>query len=310
MLIHVLTFGQSQKLGESLKGNMALMENAATKLGHQISIIFENQCYMKFGNSAGLVLKNHELKDVNVLIVRANPAGANMMFRSTLIRQFELLGIPVVNKELGVMRAKNKIKTLQVLTRKNVPVPRSFIVTNSANVDEIVSEIGSFPVILKAVSGSQGKGVSIIESKRGLRSVIEMVVKDQDPEPLIIQEYVKESKGHDLRVFVIGKKIVGAMERIAKKRGEFRSNFHLGGRVRIADLSDDEKKLALDAARACGLDFAGVDILRTKTGPKVLEVNANPGLEGITHASGRDIAGEIIKYAVKKSKRFKNRKNK
>ncbi len=308
MLIHLLVFANSQKIGEGLKKSLNSLESSAKKQGHELSVIFENECYMKFGNHAGLVLKNHQIKDIKVLLVRANPSGSNMMFRSTLIRQFELMKIPVVNKELGVMRAKNKLKTLQVLTKKDVPVPRSFIVTGSGNVDEIISEIGSFPVILKAVSGSQGKGVSIIESKRGLRSVIEMIVKEQDPEPLIIQEYVKESKGQDLRVFVVGKKIVGAMERIAKKRGEFRSNFHLGGRVRLADLSEEEKSLAIQAVKACGLDFAGVDILRTKTGPKVLEVNANPGLEGITQATGRDIGGSIIKYAVLKAKRAEKRK--
>ena len=116
--------------------------------------------------------------------------------------------------------------------------------------------------------------------------------------PLIIQQYVKESKGKDLRVFIVGNRIVGAMERMTSQRGEFRSNFHLGGRVLVADLSDDEKTLAVAAAKACGLDVSGVDILRTKSGPKVIEVNANPGLEGITLATGKDIAGEIVQFMV------------
>jgi len=308
MLIHVLVFAHPQKVGGITKKNLEAMQLSAEKSGHQVEVIFDYECYMKFGTKPELLIKNHDLKNIKVLIVKANPAGRNMMFRSTLIKQFEMLGIPVVNKEIAVMRAKNKLRTLQILTKKDVPVPKSYVVTNTENIDEIVDEIGSLPLILKAVSGSHGKGVSIIESRRALKSIIEMLIKENDPEPLIVQEYVRESKGKDVRVFIVGKKIVGAMERIATKRGEFRSNFHLGGRVKIADLSEEEKITAKNAIAACGLDFAGVDIIRTKTGPKVLEVNSNPGLEGITLATGKDIAGQIIKYAVEKAKRFQKRK--
>ncbi|MBU1132063.1 RimK family alpha-L-glutamate ligase [Patescibacteria group bacterium] len=302
MKIHVLVFSHPQKMGGITRKNLELMTNSAEKLGHVLEIIYDHECYMKFGTKPGLLIKNHDLKEIKVLITKANPSGRNMMFRSTVIKQFEMMGIPVINKEFAVMNAKNKLRTLQILTRKGVPVPKSYVVINSQNIDEIVSEIGSFPVILKAVSGSHGKGVSIIESKRGLKSIIEMVIEEGDPEPLIVQQYVREASGKDLRVFIVGRKIVGVMERIATRKGEFRSNFHLGGRVRLAELSEREKEVALEAIKACALDFAGVDIIRTKNGPGILEVNANPGLEGITKATGRDIAGAIIKYAANRAK--------
>jgi ribosomal protein S6--L-glutamate ligase len=223
-------------------------------------------------------------------------------FRQSLIRQFELAKIPLINGYLPVTKAKNKLRMMQILGQHKVPIPKTYIVNNPEYIDDVIVDMGSFPVILKTITGSHGSGVSIIESKRGLKSIIDMIIKGDDSDPVMVQEYVKESKGKDIRVFVVGKRIVGAMERIAQRRGEFRSNFHLGGRVRVAEMSTEEKRIAFKAVAACGLDIAGVDIIRTNSGPKILEVNANPGLEGITEATGRDIAGEIIKHAVKQSK--------
>ena len=303
MNIHVLVFARPQKIGEVTRKNLDFMEKSAEALGHTIEIIHDDECHMKFGSKPELFIKNHDIKKIKVLIVKANPSGRNMAYRSAVIRQFELLGILVINKEQAVMKAKNKLRTLQVLTKKNVTVPKTYIVNHAQYIDDIIPDIGSFPVILKSVSGSHGQGVSIVESKRGLRSVIEMLNKNGESEPIIIQKYIKESKGRDIRVFIVGGRIIGAMERIATRRGEFRSNFHLGGRVKIAEMSPEEKSEALAAAAACGLDFAGVDVIRTNSGPQILEVNSNPGLEGITLATGRDIAGEIIKYAVEKTKK-------
>lgn len=302
MLLHVLVFNQPNRIGPITKTNLELLQAAATRLGHELTIIHDHECYMQFGDQPEILIRNHNLADIKVLIVMANQDGRNLTFRGTLIQQFELLGIPVINKEVAVMRAKNKLKTLQILTKKNVPVPKSYVVINTENMDEIIEGIGRFPVILKSVSGSHGKGVSIVESKIGLKSILQMIIREGDPEPLIIQQYVKEAKGKDVRVFIVGRKIVGAMERIATKRDEFRSNFHLGGRVKVASLSEREKEVAFAAKDACGLDFAGVDIIRAKRGPKILEVNSNPGLEGITLATGRDIAGAIITYALKKAR--------
>jgi len=303
MKIHVLTYSNPDHLSQTVKTDLELLETAAKKQGHEIKIIYARDCQLKFSGKKPQVLIKNKKPDIDVLLVRANFLTGSLDFHAGLIRQFEYAGFTVVNKRLPVLRAKNKLRTLQVLNREKVPIPKSYIVRSSNYTDDVIKDIGSFPVILKTVAGSHGRGVSIIESKRGLSSIIELLIEGEKSAPLIIQEYVKESKGKDIRVFILGKRIIAAMERIATKRGEFRSNFKLGGRVRVAEMSRREKDVAFAAVKACGLDMAGVDLLRTKSGPKVLEVNANPGLEGITQATGRDIAGEIIKYTVKKAKR-------
>ena len=308
MLIHLLTFSNPDRINEHTQIELNLFEEAAQRLGHEIKVIFARDCQLKFDSRPGLVLKGIKIKDIKVLIVRANFLRSNLEFRHSLIRQFELAKVPLINGYLPIMKAKNKLRTMQILGQHKIPIPKTYIVSHPEYIDDVITDIGSFPVILKTLAGSHGSGVSIMESKRGLKSVIDILIKGDDSDPVMIQEYVRESKGTDIRVFIVGKRIVGAMERIATRRGEFRSNFHLGGRVRVAEMSKEEKKMAFKSVAACGLDIAGVDIIRTKTGPKILEVNANPGLEGITEATGRDIAGEIIKYAVKIAKKNKLQK--
>lgn len=303
MKIHVLIFASKKNVGKITQKNIDLLRGSAEKLGHKVVVIYINECQMKFGKKPDILVQNHHFKKINAVIVKANPAARNLAFRSTFIRQFELLGVPVVNKEAPVMRAKNKIRTLQVLNMANVPVPKTYVVADAEYIDDVVDDIGTFPIILKTVSGSHGQGVTIISKKDDLRSIIDLVAHQNISEPIMLQEYVKESKGKDLRIFVVGQRIVGAMERVAQRKGEFRSNFHLGGRVKIASLTKKEKEVAVNAVKACRLDFAGVDILRTTSGPKVIEVNANPGLEGITLATGKDIPGELIKYTVRKVQR-------
>jgi ribosomal protein S6--L-glutamate ligase len=306
MLLHLLTFSNGRRLSEATRNEIAMFQEAAQKRGHRLEVISSDDCQMQFDQKPGLLIRGSQTKDIKILIVRANFLS-NVEFLASIVKQFELAKVPVINAGLPVMRAKNKFRTMQILSDKKVPMPKAYMVGNPRYIDDVIQEIGKFPVILKTVTGSHGSGVSIIESKRGLKSIVEMIMKD-DKEPLIVQKYIKESKGRDIRVFIVGKKIIGAMERIASKRGEFRSNFHLGGRVRVAEMSKKEKKVAFAAVRACGLEIAGVDILRTNDGPQVLEVNANPGLEGITKATGRDVAGKIIEYAVRKARAIKKKK--
>lgn len=310
MLIAALTFSRPQKTTAVTDMDLMLLKEAAEKSGHKFSIIYASDCFIKLGKKPELSIKDFDYKKIDVLIVRANFLTSNVEFKGSLIRQFELAGVPVVNKSLGVMRAKNKLKTLQLLSQKNIPIPKSYVISQSQNLESIIADIGPFPVIVKTIAGSHGSGVSIVESKRGLKSIVDMIVKNESAIPVMLQEYVKESRGKDIRVFIVGKRIVGAMERVAMQRGEFRSNFHLGGKVYVANMSRKEKDAAFAAIKACNLDIAGVDILRTKTGPKVLEVNANPGLEGITKATGRDIAMEVIRYAAKKVARKNGNKPK
>jgi len=307
MKIHILTFNKPGRPSPVIKTDLDLLKKAAEKQGHEIEIIHAPDCQLKFHKTTEVLIKNKK-PEINVLINRPNFLREHIEFRVSLIKQFSLSNIPMLNKYKGVIRAKNKMRTMQILAKKNIPIPKTYFVRSAEHLEEIAKDIGKFPVIIKTIAGSHGNGVSLVESERGLKSIVELLVDGGNPAPLMIQKYVKESKGKDIRGFILGKRILGAMERIATKKGEFRSNFHLGGRVGVAELSRKEKDIAFAATEACGLDIAGVDILRTNKGPVVLEVNANPGLEGITEATGRDIAGEIIKYAVQKAKRYIRKK--
>lgn len=300
MRIHVLVYGSRTSLSTTVRTDLQMLSDSAQKLGHEVEVIYSKECQLKFAKNSQILIQNKKPNNISVVLVRANFLHHDLELHASLIKQFEIAGIPVVNRYAGVIKAKNKILTLQTLAKNGVPIPASYILRSNEFIEDIVKDIGTYPVILKTISGSHGAGVSIIESERGLRSVVHMMTEGMDSS-VIVQEYVKESSGKDIRVFIVGKRIIGAMERIATKRGEFRSNFKLGGRVRVAELSEEEKRIAFEAVKVCGLDMAGVDILRSKKGPKVLEVNSNPGLEGITKATGRDVAGEIIKFAVKRA---------
>lgn len=302
MNIHTLVYANRGRESQTVQKDLQLLREAAEKQGHTLDVVYSKECQLRFAKKAEILIQNKKPRGIKVLLVRANFLNQNLEQNSSLIKQFEMAGIPIVNNHSGVIRAKNKIHTLQTLSQNKIPIPKTYIVRSAEYMEEVMEDIGSYPVILKTVSGSHGSGVSIIESSRGLRSILQLLTDNDSFSPVVVQEYIKESSGKDIRVFVLGKRILAAMERIATKKGEFRSNFKLGGRVRVAELTAKEKRVAFAAARSCGLDMAGVDILRTKNGPKVLEVNANPGLEGITSATGRDIAGEIIKFSVKRAK--------
>lgn len=301
MRIHVLTFSDPEKTFGEGRANLDLIRDAAIRLGHTIEFIYANDCQLEFVKQPRLLIKNKKPAGIKVVIVRPGFGGSELDLHIGTIHQFEFLGVPVLNHHLAVMRTKNKIRSMQVLKKHGIAMPKSYVIRSSQYIGDVVDSIGSYPVVIKSLSGSKGAGVAIIESARGLRSIMDMLVNEDAPGPIIVQEYVKESSGKDIRIFTVGNTIVAAMERIAVKRGEFRSNFSLGGKVRIAELSAKEKQLALAAAKACDLDIAGVDLIRTKNGPKILEVNSNPGLSGITQATGIDVAGAIIKYAVKRA---------
>lgn len=302
MKIHVLTFSNPEKISKTTRTNFEYLTAAAQERGHELVPIFAQECVLKFNGKPKMLLHGKPLKGIKMLLVRANFLGKDLDFHSTYIKQFEMAGIPVVNGYEAVVCAKNKVKHMQIMKAAGIPMPKTFIVRSAEYIDEILPDIGKFPVIIKAFSSSHGLGVAIAESKRALRSLIEMIMQDETTPPLTIQEYVRESKGKDLRVFVVGGKVISAMVRETKKKGEFRSNFSLGGKPSKAVLTPKEKRIAIKAAQACGLEMAGVDILRTNDGPEVIEINANPGLEGITTGTGVDVAGAIIDYTVAKYK--------
>lgn len=300
MKLHLLTPTVSNDPTASVSQAIELLTQAAKDQGHSLDVISSDMTKMRFTDKVEVLVNNKKVK-IKFLIVRPAFGLKNNDIHANVIRQFELTGVPTLNSYGAVMIAKDKIRTMQVLSKKKIPVPKTYVVTSAEFVPEIMQDIGKYPVILKVANGKQGVGVSIVESQRGLRSMIELLMDQEDATPLIIQEYIKESTGKDIRIFVVGDKIVAAMERIATRKGEFRSNFSMGGKVKIASLTDEEKRIAIKATKACGLDYAGVDLIRSKSGPKILEVNANPGYKGIMQATGVNVAAKIIELAVKRA---------
>ena len=303
MKLHLLSFYNPAK---PLNRQIEMMQESATKRGHELEVVYAKECILEFVNKKlkVFVKEKNITNKINVMFVKASFSGCNIALHMGLIQQFELAGVNLLNKYRPIIKAKNKVETLQTLKINGIPTPKSYVVRSPEYIDLVTGKNIRYPVIIKTMSGSGGIGVAICESKRSLHSLVEMIVREEDSSgPLIVQEYIRESKGKDIRIFIVGNKIIAAMERIATKKGEFRSNFTKGGKVRVAGLSAQEKRISLVAAKACGLDIAGVDLIRSRKGPQILEVNANPGLEGITQATGKDIAGEIIDYMVKRAKR-------
>jgi ribosomal protein S6--L-glutamate ligase len=291
MKIGLLTFVSNKK--KLAKGTKSIIKEAKDR-GHSVKVFYAPKVGLAFGNGKKLTYKGKRVdpEKYDVIIVRPG-FTKDPSVNSSVIKQFQLAGFYVLNGYVGVFRAKNKIRTLQMLDHFGVAVPKTVVVEDPHLLEEAAYEL-KFPVIIKSIYGTHGRGVFIAESKRSLSPIVEYLIA-KEKGPASVQEYIGEAKGKDLRVFVLGKKIVAAMERVAKS-GEFRSNFHKGGSVGVADLSPEERKMAVRAAQVMGLDISGVDILRTKTGPKVIEVNSNPGLEGITKASGVDVAGKIVSF--------------
>jgi ribosomal protein S6--L-glutamate ligase len=249
--------------------------------------------------------KNRYLDDVDAIIPRI---GASVTFYgSAVCRQFEMRKVFTANESQAIIRSRDKLRSLQILSRASIGLPKTVFTNYSTNVEEIFTEIGSFPVIIKLLEGTQGIGVVLAENRSAASSVIESFhgLKAR----IIVQEFIKEAKGADIRAFVVDGKVVGAMKRQAKE-GEFRSNLHRGGKAELIKLSREEKEIAIASAKAMGLGVAGVDMLQSKRGPLVMEVNSSPGLEGIEKATGVNVAGKIIEYLEKNIYRNKVQKDK
>lgn len=220
--------------------------------------------------------------------------GASVTFYGTaVVRQFEMKRVFTTTESQALVRSRDKLRSLQILSRAGLGLPKTVFTNYSRDVRKIVEEAGGAPVIIKLLEGTQGIGVILTETRKAAESVIEAFNNLQAR--VIVQEYIKESAGADIRAFVVDGRIVGAMKRQAKE-GEFRSNLHRGGTATVIKLTDEEETVALKAAKAMGLDIAGVDMLQSSRGPLILEVNSSPGLEGIEKATGKDIAREIIRY--------------
>lgn len=265
---------------------------AGKERNHEIIIVDHTKCDIIIERKKPAIRYKHELlTDVDAVIPRI---GASVTFFGTaVVRQFEMMKVFTAVESQALMRSRDKLRSLQVLSRAGLGLPKTVFTNYSKNVADVIESVGGTPLVIKLLEGTQGLGVVLAENDNAATSVLEAFNGLQAR--VIAQEFIKEAKGADIRVFIVDGEIVGAMKRQGKE-GEFRSNLHRGGTAEIIKLSIDEKNAALKAARVMGLGIAGVDLLQSARGPLILEVNSSPGLEGIEAATGVDIAGKIIHY--------------
>ena len=267
---------------------------AAAAHGHEAVVVDHLRCNLVLEKGKpGILYKGARLEGIEAIIPRI---GASVTFYGTaVVRQFEMMKVRTAIDSQAIVRSRDKLRSMQILSRAGVGMPKTAFTNNSADVPAMIRQVGGAPVIIKLLEGTQGLGVVLAESEKAAQSVIEAFHNLKAR--IIVQEFIAESKGADLRAFVVDGEIVGAMKRQGQE-GEFRSNLHRGGSGTLVKLTRTEKAAALLAAKALGLGIAGVDMLQSKRGPLVLEVNSSPGLEGIEKATGLDIAGRIIEYTA------------
>jgi len=279
------------------------LKEAGEALGHDVDIIDTLHCYMDITSSKPTVrYHGEELPKYDAIIPRI---GASITFYGTsVVRQFEVMGTFSVNESVAISRSRDKLRSLQLLSRKGIGLPRTGFASKPDKVDDLIKNVGGAPVVIKLLEGTQGIGVVLAETKKAAESMIEafMGLKAN----ILVQEYIKEAGGADIRCLVVGGKVIAAMKRQAAA-GEFRSNLHRGGSAEIVKLTPAERKTAVDAAKVMGLNMCGVDILRSNSGPVVMEVNSSPGLEGIETATGKDVATMIFQFLEKNAKPNKNK---
>ena len=267
---------------------------AAVAMGHETVVIDHLQCNLVLEKGQpGIIYKGKQLEGFDAIIPRI---GASVTFYGTaVVRQFEMMKVRTAIDSQAIVRSRDKLRSMQILSRAGVGMPKTAFTNYSEDVPAMINQVGGAPVIIKLLEGTQGLGVVLAESAKAAQSVIEAFHNLKAR--IIVQEFIAESKGADLRAFVVDGEVVGAMKRQGKE-GEFRSNLHRGGSGTLVKLTRAEKAAALLATKALGLGIAGVDMLQSKRGPLVLEVNSSPGLEGIEKATGQDIAARIIEYTA------------
>lgn len=269
---------------------------AAKARGHEVQIINTLNCYISINAATpGIFYRGGKpLGNVDAVIPRI---GASITFYGTaVLRQFEAMGVYTVNSSISISRSRDKLRSLQMLAQKGIPMPTTGFAHSPLDTEQLIDLVGDAPLIVKLLEGTQGIGVVLTETRPAARNVINAFKGIKAD--ILVQQFIKESKGVDIRCFVIGDKVVASMKRVAKA-GEFRANVHRGGKVMPVEITEKEREIAIAAAKAMGLKVAGVDLIRSKRGSMVLEINSSPGLEGIEKASGVDIADKIIRYIEK-----------
>jgi len=267
------------------------LREAAEERGHTVSVIDFLRCSMGLQGKTGSILYRGEQVDVDAVIPRI---GASVTFYGTaVVRQFETMGVYTLATAAGIGTSRDKLCAHQILSRAGVGLPVTAFARSVKDTSSVIEMVGGAPLVIKLHEGTQGNGVVLAETRKAAESVIE-AFRQLDAN-ILVQEFVKEAKGSDVRCIVVGGRVVAAMLRQAAP-GDFRSNLHRGGTAEVAKLTTKERRTAVKAAKALGLNVAGVDLLRSDRGPVVLEVNSSPGLEGIEQTTGIDVASEIIEF--------------
>jgi len=278
---------------------------AAEQKGHEVQVIDVLRCYMNITSMRPSIhYRGEVLSGFDAVIPRI---GASVTFYgASVVRQFEMMGVYPLNESVAITRSRDKLRSMQLLARQGIGLPVTGYAHNPDDIEDLIKQVGDAPLVIKLLEGTQGIGVVLAETKKAAESVIQafMGLKAN----IMIQEFIQEAGGADMRCFIVDDKVVAAMKRQGPE-GEFRSNLHRGGSASLVRLTPEERSTAVRAAKVMGLNVCGVDLLRSNHGPVVMEVNSSPGLEGIEKATEKDIAGMIIDFVTKRALETSGKKN-
>jgi ribosomal protein S6--L-glutamate ligase len=279
------------------------LKEAGEKRGHEVRVIDYLRCYMNITSRKPLVIfQGKELEGFDAIIPRIG--ASHTFYGSAVVRQFELLGTFTANESQAITRSRDKLRSLQLLSRGGIALPVTGFAHSTKDIDGLLDTVGGAPVVVKLLEGTQGVGVVLAETKKAAESVI-AAFRQLDAN-ILVQEYIKEAGGSDVRVIVVGGRVVAAIKRTGAA-GDFRSNLHRGGTAEKIRLTPEERSIAVRSAKTLGLNVSGVDLLQSNHGPVVMEVNSSPGLEGVEGATGVDVAGKIIEFLEKNAAPNKTR---
>ncbi|MCP4912230.1 MAG: 30S ribosomal protein S6--L-glutamate ligase [Oligoflexia bacterium] len=285
---------------KSLYSTKRLVEEAKNK-GHKIDVMKPTQCFMDVTTGEPMVyFKNKKLNNYDAIIPRIGASISS--YGMAIVRQFEMMGVYCLNSSNAIGRSRDKLRSLQILSQKGLPLPKTSFANSTEQTSKLIELVGGAPSVVKLLEGSQGRGVVLAETPKAAESVIDAFRELHAN--FLVQEFIKDANGSDIRCFVVGDKVIATMMRQAKE-GEFRSNIHRGGVGMPIKITPEERKVAIGAAKAMKLNMAGVDIIRSGSGPKILEVNSSPGLEGIEGCTEKNIAIKIIEYVEQNYQKVK-----
>lgn len=283
------------------------LKEEAILRGHEVTVVKYKECYASIEqNNPTVSYRGKDLRKFDAIIPRI--ASYMTKYGTAIVRQLEMQGVYTISSSIAISRSRDKLRSMQLLAKSGIGIPKTVVSRNTTDIDSLLDQLGGTPVIIKLARGTHGNGVVLAETKKAAKSVLQaFYLTNDDGTNILLQEFIKESAGTDIRAFVVGSRVVASMKRQSLD-DDFRSNLHKGGEGTSIKLTEEEKKAAIKAAKAMGLNVAGVDLMRSDRGPLILEVNASPGF-GIEKVTGRNVASAIIEYVEINAKR-RNKKDK